>query len=344
MKLDGKNNIIDEAQTDRADWDFVWVGDRGNATVYWPWTEWSQLNNSGNADDTDPEELGIIADAGGEPRTHGLDDRPVQYHHHLITMYSNLKAPEDYTKYPASIIENITEDDGMVYFAHHGDYDEEWGRPLRYYSMFFDSWTPEDGLLGLSGYTKYSPDPRETSWDDWSLEGSWDALLSKYSPDFAPVFLLEDDCDSFDNQDWDAGAHLRWTELIMDQEVWDGLGHERPPEVKEMFKRGQFICKYRTSWDVDPPEVHSIDVDENAGTVTIDASNYDSIDWVSYDGKVVESGDTLDYGSTSGVIGYFRARVYTEDEPLTGTLTQAFTIGGDGTRMVGSKDDSISTY
>ena len=70
---------------------------------------------------------------------------------------------------------------------------------------------------------------------------------------------------------------------------------------------------------VDPPMVESISTDQRAGTITVRASNYATIEWVS-EGKVVHTGPSVDLNDLSEVGGYLRAMIRGSDGfPVVGT-------------------------
>lgn len=102
-----------------------------------------------------------------------------------------------------------------------------------------------------------------------------------------------------------------WNVLLLDE-----LTEEK---VKEALQKGQFYISYcEFSFTIvkpsSPPTYHSaptlnsIEVDEEKGTITIDAGDYEQIVWRS-DNGVIYIGDTLDYRNTEGIGSYIRADI-----------------------------------
>ena len=77
---------------------------------------------------------------------------------------------------------------------------------------------------------------------------------------------------------------------------------------------------------VAPPSVESIDVSPYFGTITIKATNYDTIEWVS-NGKVVHKGESVDLDELPETGEYLRAMIRgTGGYPVVGT--QPFYVRG----------------
>ncbi|SDL08822.1 hypothetical protein [Natronorubrum texcoconense] len=318
-KLGSQQDIVDAVED--AGVDFAWMGDRGDDQPPWPW-------------DAEPSGT-LFQDAGTETRTQ--TDEYEDYHwdedndDHMITMYSDKYVPDDFVKEQDDVIETVGadteyhEDGGLVYLAHTWDADNP--RDYDYYLRIFSEWSPSDGLLGGSTYTRRCPNPEDDSiqWDHREREGMWDDILTELAPEYVPYLLTEDDAETLSGDSWDGGFDLRW--LTIPVTDVGSLSEERPPEINDALRSGAFISNYRTDKSIDPPTVNAIYVDEDSKEITVDASGYDYIDWVS-NGEVIHTGSTFDYGSNSDLGAYVRPRLVRQENPESGSLIQPFTFEG----------------
>jgi alpha-L-arabinofuranosidase len=123
--------------------------------------------------------------------------------------------------------------------------------------------------------------------------------------------------------------------------------------VRKAMESGQFVfCRSTRNIDYNPirftgfdifPTIKSIDVDSEAGTITIEADDYDEIKWISapqsletledYEksnkpwqlGTIVHTGKTLDYKNVAGIKNYVRAELHRKDgEHIQRTFTNPF--------------------
>lgn len=128
----------------------------------------------------------------------------------------------------------------------------------------------------------------------------WDSLLSELLPERQVWGTSSDDAHSTRK------AGFGWT--IM-------LTRERTEEaVKDALKNGNtlfstskiFIGEEPTG---NVPTVTAITHDKKSKTLTISATNYEHIEWVSM-GRVVATGDSINYATIEGMERYLRATIY----------------------------------
>jgi hypothetical protein len=133
----------------------------------------------------------------------------------------------------------------------------------------------------------------------------------------------------------------------------------RPETARTAMEKGQFYfrkssqrndLRTRTTPGELFPVIRAIRIDDQAGTITVHASNYDTIQWISapeslepvadYEtsnepwplGRVVHQGETLNYRDTPNISRYLRIELHRQDgEDLFRTFTNPF---GLGTRRV----------
>lgn len=150
-------------------------------------------------------------------------------------------------------------------------------------------------------------------------EELWDTLLSRTMPYRDIWGTASDDAHS----DSLSVVGTGWTYLL--------LNEKSEAAAKEAMINGQ---TYFSSWRVvkgeddsksnpgtPAPTIAGITVDEAAGTITIDARDADTIEWVSENGVKVADGATIDVNTTPGVAKYVRARMFGAGGQ---TMTQPF--------------------
>ncbi|MCL2785725.1 MAG: InlB B-repeat-containing protein [Methanomassiliicoccaceae archaeon] len=194
---------------------------------------------------------------------------------------------------------------------------------LDWYLALFDEFPTLLGMEVINLYDRY-PNDRML----------WDTLLTLSMPD-RPIW-------GFANDDNHGGALGYAVNLVLLPANIKDQGEEAAVAAfKDALDKGAFFMySYTTTgpnagkdtgsnWAANRngpvPTIKDIIVDENGGTITIKAINYDKIEWISKDGIVVGYGETIDL-SSPGVDLYVRA-VLTVNETTTDacqTFTQPF--------------------
>lgn len=292
------------------------VADMGIRPILWPWTDLSSIEG----EDRDPEELGVVAFPGAEIRS-GIEhfnsifsiatDQDHDADTQLGAMKQVLDAPMDTPKNLATI-----------------------NHPERYYNQpeeaeekyvdHFEELSLEDGLLGFEILNRDSTN-RGFGRDEGMLDlDLWDILLSEFMPDRPIWGYGVDDAGEFVIGE---EVDLRWTEVLLEDDEFDPSNQEDSRQATmEAMLEGRVFGIEREPWDhdsEDPPVTPSIErVDVDGATISIEAGDYDVIDWIS-DGEVIEEGDSFDV--TPEHVPYVRAEVWNTDAKSV-AITQPFGI------------------
>jgi hypothetical protein len=117
---------------------------------------------------------------------------------------------------------------------------------------------------------------------------------------------------SNDDMHGESALGFNWNMLIL-----PGLTEEW---VRTGMEEGRFYYVYAPSGykGANPPQITSILVNPKKSIITIDATGYDSIQWIS-EGKVVYRGNALKLNDAIDVKGYVRAELFGADKTITGT-------------------------
>ncbi len=149
-------------------------------------------------------------------------------------------------------------------------------------------------------------------------EDLWDFLLTEMMPYGNMWGTASDDAHS-------EGSTIGtgWTYLLLDEPTQtaarSALIHGRTYFSSWRVVKGQDDQKGKPAYPA--PTITAIELDQEQGTIRIDAENATTIEWVSENGALVAVGDTVDVNKTPGVNKYIRARMY---GPGGQTMTQAF--------------------
>lgn len=101
-----------------------------------------------------------------------------------------------------------------------------------------------------------------------------------------------------------------------------------------------YNAKYEAPLDVDAPKVNSIAVDDDADTLSINASDAYCIRWIT-NGRTLAFGDSIDLDDYSGELGsYVRAEIFGEGGIV---YTQAFLLDFDG-ELEGNVDSEFKDF
>lgn len=262
------------------------------ANTTWPWTDFGAPS---------PEELNMVGAEGNE----------LSYQHHMNSYFNDYGALSDDVSEDEQITE-VRDRRGMVILDHPGISADWWTRrPVEWYVVRYQN-HPPDTLLGME--VTNSPADRE-KYD----ESLWDQLLARFMPDRPIWGFGTDDMHHLDNA---RDSHSVFVLEDLTQ-----------PNVHEAMLRGQFYfhkstrrIDLRKGKDVMAtfPTINRIDVDREAGTITIDASDYDRIKWITTPeslemvanyqtsnqpwqlGRVIHDGTTLNYHDADELGNYVR--------------------------------------
>ncbi len=293
----------------------------GNPT--WPWTGYGSSS---------PTELGML----------GIQGNELTYRHHINSYYNDYGLWYDRAKFDFStgapykgVVDQqgneIWEDDelfaiakkgGLAILNHPGILDSVswWERkPLKWYVQRFKK-HPSDYLIGVE-VTNIVPDYQRALWDQ---------LLARFMPN-RPVWGL-----GTDDMHYLRETAESFTTLLLD-EFTDA-------SARKALENGRFLFCYSTkkiNYLPKPvevgvfPSVEEILVDEDAGTITIKATDCNKIKWISSPqsldpvtnyktsdtpwplGQVVHTGRTLNYRDTPNIKNYVRAELQRTDDKHT---------------------------
>ncbi len=281
------------------------------ANTTWPWPDFGAPA---------PAEWGMVGIEGNE-----LSDR-----HHMNSLYNDygvLSRDKDEDEQ----LHEVRDRGGLAFLDHPGIDADWWTRqPVEWYVERFETHGPEY-LVGIE-VTNCSV---ETEKYD---EGLWDQLLARFMPE-RPIW-------GFGTDDMHQLSSVRESHSVF---VVDELNDA---SVRAAMEDGQFYFRkssrrndFRERAPAEElfPLIHAIDVDEDAGVITVDASNYDVIQWITapeslepvadYEtsnepwplGQVVHEGATLNYQEMPELDRYVRIELHREDgEDIYRTFTNPF--------------------
>ncbi len=197
--------------------------------------------------------------------------------HHIVSLFSDLTWRYEDTY--AVLFERADNKGGLLFWAHpnsyHGPDDWDW-----YTGYFYE----HDLLLGMEVYHEQS-----------ESIGLWDNILAELMPG-RPVWGFATD-DMHHSRQLDQN----WTVLLMQE-----LNRQ---ELSESLQKGSFYMVSRQEGDGSaPPSIESIQVDEDMGTIEIEASRFESIEWIS-GGEIIASGFSLEYSTNESINGYVRVKI-----------------------------------
>ena len=250
----------------------------------WPWKDF----------DRDPGELGMIAIEGNE----------ISRLHHINSLYSDYGDSKVNTE--EEVFQQIAERDGLAAFNHPGRYTKskkpEMKRSLEWY---YDHLRRHPHILGLEVYNQMDRYPTDRN--------TWDSVLTELLPE-RPVWGMA-------NDDMHVPAKsfgFSWN-IVLLPELNDAL-------VRDALVEGHFFFAHSPKGKDGPPVpvIEEITVDERSGTISIQASGCESIEWIA-EGEVVYHGEEIDLSLIPNA-KYVRAMIHGIEGTVVGT--QPFILQG----------------
>ena len=319
--LSNAHEVIDLYGGDGPDGDGNELSDGEEYTVYgcvndsnrpnpWPWPELNDIDE--DWENRDPENVGggVVAFPGHE----------TDQDEHVMALFSTIWDGLMTTRFRDDNNREILERDEfgepepLSAFAHPGRYSEDWD----HWAYPFQQFDREDGLLGLEVFNTASAGNLDTNL------GIWDGLLSVHAPDrLMWGFGVDDPRDPYlIGEQVDRGFNT----VLLESDDFDPSNQEDSRQAAfEAYLDGRTLAHWRDEWDAeteDPPECPQVnEISVSGQTIEIDATGYDSIEWVS-SGDVVGTGDEITV--TEEHHPYVRADIRTN--PDAGTLTQPFGV------------------
>lgn len=296
------------------------VADGGSRPMKWPWTAFSEVDDS--FEDRDPEDLGVVAFPGCE----------FTVSEHVSSLFSTLTHADvdvdeidERWEQSHRIVDrtdrSVPDGGGLAVLAHptlyYDDPDEDWDR----YRRDFASRTREEGMVGLEVFNRASIFGQDTRL--------WDNLLEAFAPDrMIWGFGVDDPVDYVRGFDID----VNWTTILLDEDEFDPsdqAGSRRA--TTRATTDGRTLLHGRLPWDPDAedpapvPRVDAIEVDRAADEITIEASDYDALKWVSAS-EVVSTDETLSLAADHAP--YVRAQLSNDAGGETSTQPFGLDPGG----------------
>lgn len=307
------------------------VGDKGAEPMRWPWTEFTQAPDAeGDWEDRDPENVGldgVISFPAAE----------ITKAQHVNTVFSTLTNddigdPEDRYEMIQMIVDDDTTDEPetMIVDAHpsrrYEPDDIQTG--IDEHTDQYADISMDDGLIGFEVMNARSTSNAgggiKRRMQDVAL---WDGLLEIFMPD-RPIwgFGVDDPHTDWSITGGTQSIDKRVTVVLLDPSDFDPSNQDASREAAaSAFKTGQLFFGERNQFNGDPeagatiPTIDDIDID---GTeITITASDFSQIRWIS-SGNLVGTGSSIEVSGTH--IPYIRAEVW--GNPDSVLMTQPFGV------------------
>ncbi|MFO7978209.1 MAG: hypothetical protein R6U64_06070 [Bacteroidales bacterium] len=265
----------------------------------YPWTEFSDMNphqgwfdrllrrNRDSAyEDRDPEALGMIDIQANELSSH--HHMGSFFNAHIRNVYGE---PDPETVTEEESIGAVKQKDGIIMLYHPGRYD----MTLQWY---VDTYNNNDHVFGMEIYNQGDRYPGDRRL--------WDAVLTATMP-ARPVW-------GYSNDDMHGASHLgrNWNVLILPE-----LTHEA---TRKGLEQGLSYYIYSPEGHDAKgiPVIENIEVNSNEGTISIAATNYKRVIWISK-GQVIHEGTTIDLDELPQAGNYVRAELHGAGRVIAGT-------------------------
>ncbi|MEX0771759.1 MAG: hypothetical protein WD038_01255 [Balneolales bacterium] len=306
------------------------------ANVTWPWQDFGIQS---------PKELGVL----------GIEAAELTFRHHINSYFSDYgvwyertgsEAPyggivdEDGNElWEDDFLNNAKEHGGVAILNHPGlSHDRGfWQRkPVEWYIERYQNHSAEY-LIGMevTNTDNYADLVERERYD----EALWDQLLGNFMPQRPIWGFGTDDMHNLEN--------------VPDMHTVFIIAELTDKAVREAMVNGQFYftkSTRRVNYLEDDmsvfPTINRIDVDHDAGTITINADDYDKIKWISTPessgtvedyktsdqpwaaGRMVHEGEKLNLNNTSNIGNYVRAElIRMEGDEIYRSFTNPFGIG-----------------
>ncbi len=262
--------------------------------VTYPWTEFSKIPPSVLSRDrlaANALQSPVLTHEDRDPAELGMvavEGAKASRHHRMGTYFCSVPGmgSEEET------LAEVREEGGIAVFFHPGQY--AWSEED--YIALFRNW---DELIGMEVYNqgdRYSND-----------RALWDDILTALMPE-RPVW-------GFSNDDMHTISQLGRNRTVL------LLKELTAEEVRNALVAGRFYFSRVLAVEDEAPVIESVRVRD--GEITIEASGYNKIIWIS-DGNEIHEGETIHLETAEGIGGYVRARL-TADRGWT--YTQPFSTG-----------------
>ncbi len=298
------------------------------ANTTWQWTDYGCSS---------PENLGMV----------GIEGNEFSFNHHINSYYNDCgwygdMIDQDNKNWEDYEIERSSEKKGLLVVNHPGIPSSNWWerKPLDWYVDKFQKHS-SDCLIGIE-----ITNNKTVETEPYDI-GLWDQLLARFMP-YRPVWGFGND----DMHDLSVSMGVKQPGIKQTFNVFM-LSGLNDANVRKAMESGQFVfCRSTRNIDYNPkrfagfdifPTIKSIDVDSDAGTITIEAENCDEIKWISSPqslhtledykksnnpwqlGTIIHIGKTLDYKNASGIKNYVRVELHRYDgEHTQRTFTNPF--------------------
>lgn len=317
--------------------------------LLWPWDELSDINS--DWEDRDPEEVGG-----------GVVNLPVDEQEtgeHVMSMNTTIDDYEGHfeDKDRSETIEEILtrdeffldDEQPLATIAHPGRYRSS-AEEYTEYIDDYETWSLEDGLIGFECCSKESGRRLDDNVDMQLWDNLLDEFLGRNEPRWIWGFSDDDGfpCEWGDEERTGRDG-VRFNTMFLPESDFDPSNQE-PSRLAfvDGLKNGIWVMHERDGSTTEMvendempevPEVSEISV--SGDTITLDASGYDVIEWVS-SGEVVGTGEYYTVGTSD--VPYVRAQLFSgEAADMTGTgdmgngigdaaetYTQPFAVDADG--------------
>jgi len=253
-----------------------------------PWEQFKEMVTSKNArglfESRIPEKIGMLAVKGNE----------LSLHHHTGSYFNEFEGSDSIE----TSLSRITEIKGIAVLFHPGRYKNQYS--FDWYLRLFKKFPV---LVGIEVYNQGNRYP-----DDRIM---WDSMLVKFMPD-RPIW-------GFSNDDAHKEEHIGRNYNVF---LLQNLSLN---SFREAMEKGRFYFIYSPDGcDGKPARIKKITVDTSKGTIKIEASDCERIEWISQ-GIVAETGNEISYRNNEKINGYLRSALYGIDGKSI-TETQPFGI------------------